>query len=174
MELYRIVIYVIIGVSLVLLFYINYYNKIKTYILKINSIENEIDKSLRLKYEKILNLFNISNLETEELEKIKELNISSFDFKQKLSEFESKILEFKNDNAEIEKNKDFIDNWYKIENININLESEEKFYNENIEKYNNMILKFPSRIVALIIKSKLKTYFDGKDMYDKNIKDFKI
>jgi len=34
--------------------------------------------------------------------------------------------------------------------------------------------KFPSKIVALILKLNEKRYFDGKNMYDKNTKDFKI
>ena len=50
----------------------------------------------------------------------------------------------------------------------------EKYYNENTTIYNNLVSKFPSKIVAKILRLKEKKYFDGKDMYDKNIKDFKI
>ena len=51
---------------------------------------------------------------------------------------------------------------------------EEKYYNESTTIYNNLVSKFPTKIVACLLRLKEKMYFDGKDMYDQNIKDFKI
>ena len=49
---------------------------------------------------------------------------------------------------------------------------EDKFFNTTI--YNELVTKFPSKIIAIILRLNEKRYFDGKNMYDKNIKDFKI
>ena len=51
METIKIVLYIVIGFSIILLGYVYIYNKIKTQILKINAAESEIDESLRLKYD---------------------------------------------------------------------------------------------------------------------------
>ena len=37
-----------------------------------------------------------------------------------------------------------------------------------------MISAFPANIVARNCKYEIKAYFDGKDMYDKDTKDFKV
>ena len=39
---------------------------------------------------------------------------------------------------------------------------------------NAHIRKFPNNIVAKIHQIKSKPYFDGKDMFDDNTKDFKL
>ena len=49
-----------------------------------------------------------------------------------------------------------------------------KYYNDIITDYNKMVKSFPSNLVALIFKFKTKLYFDGKDMSDDDIKDFKL
>ena len=64
--------------------------------------------------------------------------------------------------------------WYQIVNLNSRILGEEKYYNESTTIYNNLVSKFPTKIVACLLRLKEKMYFDGKDMYDQNIKDFKI
>ncbi len=49
-----------------------------------------------------------------------------------------------------------------------------KYYNDIITDYNKLVRRFPSNIVAKLSGYKLKTYFDGKDMNDEIIKDFKL
>lgn len=179
MEFFKIVMYTIIGIIVLLFIFIKMYNDIKMCSLKINSVESVIDEVLRSKYESILKIVSIIKQEDEKnkdfdnLEDIKDSNISSFELSRILSDSELKIFEYKND-SKISKNKDFNDLWYKIDSLNIKLQAEEKYYNENTTLYNNFISKFPSKIVALIMKFRERKYFDGKDMNDKNIKDFKI
>jgi LemA protein len=52
--------------------------------------------------------------------------------------------------------------------------SARKYYNDIITDYNKLVRSFPSNIVAKVCKYKVKTYFDGKDMNDDDIKDFKL
>lgn len=179
METFKIIMYTLIGIIFLLFIYIKMYNDIKICSLKINSVENVIDEVLRNKYESIVKIVSIIRQEDEKnkdfnnLDNIKDDKLSSFDLSRILSEIEIKIFEYKND-SKISKNKDFNDLWYKIENYNVKLEAEEKYYNENTTLYNNLVSKYPSKIVALIMKYSERKYFDGKDMNDKNIKDFKI
>ena len=49
-----------------------------------------------------------------------------------------------------------------------------KYYNDIITDYNKIVKSFPANIVAIIFKFKPKLYFDGKDMDDDIIKDFKL
>ena len=49
-----------------------------------------------------------------------------------------------------------------------------KYYNDTITEYNKLTKKFPSNIVAIMLKYKEKTYFDGKNMNDDIINDFKL
>ena len=49
-----------------------------------------------------------------------------------------------------------------------------KYYNDIITDYNKLVRTFPSNVVAKICGYKIKTYFDGKDMEDDDIQDFKL
>ena len=156
------------------------YNKIKTQILKINSAESEIDESLRNKYDIIIKIISEikqidkDNKSFKDVENIKNEELSSFDFDRKLMDLESKIYTIRNDNSKIQKNSTINNLWYDINNINTTIKAAEKYYNESITVYNNLVTKFPSKIIAIILRYKEKSYFDGKDLYDENTKDFKI
>ena len=63
---------------------------------------------------------------------------------------------------------------YDIDEMNESLSAYKKYYNENIVDYNKLIRKFPYNIIGKILKYKEKMFFDGKDLNDDNIKDFKL
>ena len=70
------------------------------------------------------------------------------------------------------------DSFIKIE-LNLNESEAEivasrRYYNDIITDYNKIIRTFPSNIVAKLCGYKQKTYFDGKDMTDDKINDFKL
>lgn len=180
MEAVQIILYIIIVIAVILLCYAGIYNKIKTQILKINSAESEIDESLRLKYDLLIKIISeIKQIEKDndkfnDVEKIKDENLSSFEFERKLADIESIVYTIRNDNTKLLKNNTFNDLWYEITNLNTKIKAEEKYYNENTTIYNSLVTKFPSKIVAMILRLSEKKYFDGKNMYDKNTKDFKI
>lgn len=180
MEILQIILYIIIIIGIILIGYALIYNKIKTQILKINSVESEIDESLRLKYDLLVKIISeIKKIEKDidkfnDFEKIKDENLSSFEFKRKLADVESDVYTIRNDNNKLVKNNTFNDLWYEITNLNTKIKAEEKYYNENTTIYNELVTKFPSKLIAVILRLNEKRYFDGKNMYDKNVKDFKI
>lgn len=176
MELFKIIMYTLIGIIFILFIYAKIHNDIKTCVLKINSVESEIDITLRKKFDLILKIISmLREEENEELfkdyEEIKDEELSSFEFERKLLDTEVDILNY---STKYSKNAVFNGITREIENINTKLEAEEKYYNENTTKYNDLISKFPTKIVGSLMRLKEKKYFDGKDMSDKNIKDFKI
>lgn len=176
MDTFRIILYIVIAIIIILLIYAKIYNDIKTRLLKINSVENEMDASLRLKYDLIVKI--IAELgdtkDFDDVEEIKDEELSSFEFSRRLYDIEMKIYSIKSESNKLSKSTSFNDLWYKITNLNSKISGEEKYYNENTTKYNALISRFPSNIVANIMRLKEKKYFDGKDMFDQNTKDFKI
>lgn len=180
MELLIFLGYMIIFMAITLIIYAYLYNKIKSQVLRINKAESEIDESLRNKYDIITKLIaeilqvEKNNKNLKNIDKIKNENLSSFEFERKLYDLESQIYTIKNENSKLQKSKVMNDLWYEIININTKIKAEKKYYNENTATYNSLVTKFPSKIIAILLKFEEKTYFDGKDMYDENIKDFKI
>lgn len=180
MNLFQIILFIVIIVIIVLFIYAYFYNKITTQMLKINAAESEIDSSLRYKYDLLVSLVNEilqadkDNKDFKNIDDLKDINVSSFEFERRLVDIESKIESIKNENSKLLKSSSFNNNLHEIYNINTKIRADEKYYNEKTTIYNNLVSKFPSNIVSRFMKLKEKKYFDGKDMYDKNTKDFKI
>lgn len=179
MNTFQIILCIVIVVVIILLLCTIIYNKIKTQVLKINSVESEIDGSLREKYDIIVKLISEikqidKNIKFNNYEKIKDEDLSSFEFERKLADLENQIYTSKNDNDKLVKNATINNLWYDVVNVNTKIKAQEKYYNESTTIYNGLVTKFPSKLIALVMRLKEKKYFDGKDMYDENIKDFKI
>ena len=108
-----------------------------------------------------------------EYEKLNEKNISNFDMDRKLNEGFTIILKMQDDlglDGDEELNKEL----EKIRRIDEKLCAAKNYYNKNTSLENAIIRKFPSNIIAKIHKFKVKLFFDGKDMDDEIIDDFKM
>lgn len=161
--------------------YIFIFNNLQTYKIKINESESIIDDLLRKKYDTLVLLKDVILDETElpdktfdEFKKIKEQNISSFDFERKLSEFNALINKIKTDYDILDDDARFKKYYDEIYTMNEKLEAAKSFYNKYTSILNKIIKKFPSNIVAFIHHIKVQAFFDGKDMFDEDIKDFKL
>ena len=177
-----IIILCVIVFLVLLLFFISYiYNRFQDYIIKLNEVESKIDDTLRNKYDSLIEMNNImketiktNKVIIDNLTKIKKEEISSFDLDRKLQEALSKVNFIRKQYKELHD----IDNLnklaYDIEDMNESLQAYKKYYNENIVKYNELIRKFPYNLIGKILKYDEKKFFDGKDLNDDNIKDFKL
>ena len=179
MTTHIIIILIIIVIFTIFLLYSITYNKFQDYIIKINESESKIDDALREKFDIILKLNNIikekiktNKILVDDLSKIK--NVSSFEMDRKLVEAMNKVNFVKDKYSQVESDEEVIKLLYNIEDIDESLRAFKKFYNETITEYNKLIRLFPYNIVGTILKYKEKTFFDGKDMSDDDIKDFKI
>lgn len=179
MNFANIVLILIIIFGIAALFYVITYNTLVTYKLKIEKAEGIIDESLRQKFDIIAKLnVAIKKVVTKkdylkEYIDLKNKRISNYDLDRKLTEAENLILEVKSDHAELD-NKDFNKSLKEISRINENLISSKNYYNRNTAELNKIIRKFPTNIVAKIHRYKIKPFFDGKNMQDAVIDDFKL
>lgn len=155
------------------------YNDLVSYKIKIEKAEGIIDESLRKKYDIIMEMnIAIKKVVTKkdylkDYTELKNKKISNYEMDRKLIEATNIILEVKNDYKELD-TKDFNKHIKEINKLNETLVSCKNYYNKNTSELNKIIRKFPSNIIAKIHKFKIKPFFDGKNMQDAVIDDFKL
>lgn len=179
MDIIHIVLILIIIFGVLAILYAMAYNNMVGYKHKIDTAECLIDESLREKYDMIAKLnVTIKGVVTKkdylkEYIDLKEKRISNYELDRKLMEAENIILEVKNDYAELN-NPEFNKNLKEIYKINEKLTSAKNYYNKNTADLNKVIRKFPSNFVAKMHKYKIKPFFDGKNLNDAVVDDFKL
>lgn len=179
MDILIIISEIIVIVSIILLWIIITYNNYQSYIIRINEVETKIDASLRKKYDLVSKCINIietysKNKVLEDITNLKNEKISNFDLDRKLTEAILKFENYKDKYEELETNETFIKTNIQINETNTELEACKNYYNDIVTSYNKKVKKFPSDIIAKLSKIKVRPYFDGKNMFDENIKDFKL
>ena len=181
MSIHIIIILIVIILFSVGFIYVNTYNKFQDYIIKINEVEGKIDDYLREKFDIILKLNNNikEKIKTkkelvDDLSNLKEEEISSFDMDRKLVEAMNKVNFVKENYTTLDNDAEVSKLLYDIDDIDESLRACKKFYNETITEYNKLIRKIPYNIVGKILKYEEKTFFDGKNMNDEDINDFKL
>ena len=169
----------IIIVGIIAIAYVITYNNLVNYKIKIEKAEGIIDENLRQKYDLIVKMnIAIKKVVTKkdylkDYIDLKDKRISNYELDRKLTEAMNIILEVKNDYNELD-NKEFNNELKEINIINETLISCKTYYNKNTTELNQIIRKFPSNIVAKIHRYKIKPFFDGKNMQDAVIDDFKL
>lgn len=159
--------------------YVITYNNLVNYKIKIEKAEGIIDENLRQKYDIIAKMnIAIKKVVTKkdylkDYIDLKDKRISNYELDRKLTEAMNIILEVKNDYNELD-TKEFNSDLKEINAINETLTSCKNYYNKNTTELNQIIRKFPSNIVAKIHRYKIKPFFDGKNMQDAVIDDFKL
>ncbi len=180
MNFLSIILIIIIILSLIGIFYVQIFNKLNDLKTKIEEAESIIDENLRLKYDILIRLSNTLKKEMKdnknyfkEYEKLKEMNISNFDMDRKLNEGLTLILKVQED-LNLEDNEEINQELENIKRLDEKLTATKNYYNKNTSLENSIVRKFPSNLIAKIHKFKVKLFFDGKDMDDEIIDDFKI
>ena len=169
----------IIIVGLVIIFYAVNYNKIVIYKIKIEKAEGDIDEALRQKYDTIARLnVLIKKVVTKkdylkEYIDLKEKRLTNYDLDRKLTEAVTTILEVKNDYSELD-TKEFNKELKTINKINEELTASKNYFNKNTSELNVLIRKFPTNMIAKIHHYTIKPFFDGKNMQDAVLDDFKL
>ena len=176
-----IILIIIVIIGILVINYIFNYNKLQSLNIKINEAESVIDNELRNKYDLILRASPIISklLKKEvtyfnELEDLKKESISNFDIDRKITEGESLVYKVKNDYRSLEDNDEYVTIVNSLKDSDEILEAAKSFYNKYTTEINLIIKKFPTNIISKIHKIKLRNYFDGKNMFDDEIKDFKL
>jgi len=172
---------IVVVLFIIIISFTHSYNNFQNYIIRINEAENNIDSTLRKRFDLINRSIDIikANAKIEEdiftnIIKLRSRKISNFDLDRELYEGIKEFNKYKEKYPNLLKS----DAFTKIDIALIESESEitafRKYYNDIITDYNKLVRSFPSNITALFCKFKKKPYFDGKDMEDDDIKDFKL
>ena len=162
------------------IYYVIYFNKLNDLKTKVMEAESIIDENLRIKYETLIRISNSlkKHMKSDknyfkEYEKLRDINISNFDMDRKLNEGFTLILKMMDD-LNLNDNEELIKEIDNIKRLDEKLTATKNYYNKNTRLENAIIRKFPTNIIAKIHKFKLKLFFDGKDMEDEIIDDFKV
>ncbi len=180
MTFFSIFLIIVIIICLGGIYYIISFNNLNDLKTKINEAEAIIDENLRLKYDSLIRISNTlkSHMKSDknyfkEYEKLSKMNISNFDMDRKLSEGFTLILKMQED-LNLDKDEDLNKEIEKIKRLDEKLCATKNYYNKNTSLENALIRRFPTNVIAHIHHFKIKLFFDGKDMDDEIIDDFKI
>ena len=161
--------------------YIILFNSMQHYTTKVDQAESIIDETLRRRYDLIMSASKIidkivkdkKNL-FKEFAKLKDENITNFDLDRKITENMILIKQLRNDYPELQEHKEFKSIFNDLKATEEKLQAAKAYYNKNTNLLNDLIRKFPANIIAKMHDVKIKLFFDGKDMHDDIIDDFKL
>ncbi len=171
--------FVVIIVGLICIVYVYNYNLLQHSKTKINQAECLIDEALRYRYDIILRADKLvkkatgKNIE-KDLDKLKDENISNFDLDRKLMECFNLLKQVKFDNPELMEDKAFKQVFTDDKKALEKLQASKSYYNKYTGEFNDLVRSFPSNIVAKMHGFQVKSFFDGKNMEDTIVDDFKL
>lgn len=181
MEVFIIFSVLFILLFLIILLVISSYNKFQVYIIRINEAEANIDSVLRKRFDLLNKSIEVIKAVTStddkvlvQIEKLKSKKLSNFELDRKLYDGLKELNRYKEKYPKLKSNESFIKIDVDLNESEAEITAFRKYYNDIITDYNKMVKSFPSSLVAFIFKFKSKLYFDGKDMSDDDIKDFKL
>ena len=174
---------VIIGIiialiGIVLIIFINQYNKFQWSNTLIQKGEVNIVNALTNKYNILLRYLdflknNKVEIKDEDYDKYKMINL-----KQPINKLNKQIIEMNNvvnqymdNNEKLLKNETIININKELNDANININGGKKYYNDNLIIYNNLCNAFPSNIIAKIKKYKQKEFLDNETKEELKILD---
>ena len=173
--------FIIIIIGALGILYVYQFNKLQHSKTKINQAECLIDEALRLRYDVLLKADafikkELKNKKTffKDLEKLKDENISNFDLDRKLIEFVNILTQIKVDYPDLADNKAFKSILLEDKKAAEKLQAAKSYYNKYTSESNDLVRTFPSNIVAKMHGIEIKAFFDGKNMEDEIIDDFKL
>ena len=168
-------------VCLFLIWCINTYNTYQYLIIRINESEASIDSTLRKRFDLLNKSIGIikanSDIEEDILEivvKLRSRKLSNFELDRQLYEAINEFHNIQDKYEELKKCESLIKIQVSLNESETEIVASRKYYNDIITKYNELVKKFPTVLIAKICKFKEKTYFDGKNMEDEIINDFKL
>lgn len=172
---------ILLFICSILMWIINTYNKFQVYIIRINEAEANIDAVLRKRFDLLNKSIDIikTNTKTEDdvlgqIIKLRSRKLSNFELDRKLYDGLKEFSKYKEEYPELKNSESFMKIDVELSESEAEIVAFRKYYNDIITDYNKLIKSFPTNTIALIFKFKSKLYFDGKDMNDDIINDFKL
>lgn len=161
--------------------YVYQYNRLQHSKTKIDQAECLIDEALRNKYDLLLRADKLIKTELDNdktffkgLEKVKSEDISNFELDRKITEYINLLEQVKLDYPSLAENKGFKEILSEKKKEDEKLQAAKSYYNKYTSELNDLVRQFPSNIVAKMHSINIKPFFDGKNMEDDIIDDFKL
>lgn len=165
----------------IIMWYASTYNHYQTYIIRINEAEAFIDTTLRKRFDLLNKSIGIikANLKEdqevlEQIVKLRSKKLSNFDLDRELYDAINEFHRYKETIEELKESESFLKIDMGLFESEAEIVAARKYYNDIITDFNGLIRKFPSNIVAKFCHYQQKPYFDGKDMTDQVVNDFKL
>lgn len=182
MTWFVVILILIIIVCLLLIWYISTYNHYQDYIIRINEAETNIDSILRKRFDLLNKSIGVikanCDVEGEILEiivKLRSRKLTNFELDRQLYDAINEFNHYRETYYDdLKKSDSFMKIEIALNESEAEIVAARKYYNDIITDYNKLITKFPSNIVGKICKYEYKPYFDGKDMTDDIVNDFKL
>lgn len=172
---------VTIVVCILLIWYINTYNRYQSYIIRINEAEASIDSTLRKRFDLLNKSISIIKANADVKEEILEIiiklrsrKLTNFELDRLLYEAINEFNHYRETYEELKNSESFLKIDIGLNESEAEIVASRKYYNDIITDYNKLVRSFPSNFVAQMCKYKNKLYFDGKNMNDDITNDFKL
>lgn len=172
---------VLIAVSLLIIWIANSYNQFQVLIIRINEAEANIDSVLRKRFDLLNKSIDVIKANTkvekdvlDQIVKLRSRKLSNFDLDRKLYDGIKEFEKYKEEYPKLKNTEAFMKIDIALNESEAEIVAFRKYYNDIITDYNKLVKAFPTNIIALIFKFKNKLYFDGKDMNDEIVDDFKL
>lgn len=177
MNIVEYVLLIIIAVCLITIWLVAIYNKYQIYVIRINEAEANIDSVLRKRFDLLNKSINIIKAACEDekdvlemIVKLRSRKLTNFEFDRRLYESLNEFYKYGEKYPSLKKNENYIKIGFGLSETESEIVAFRKYYNDIITDYNKLVKTFPSNIVAKLCRYEYKTYFDGKEQDDKNIK----
>lgn len=172
---------VIIVVCIIFVWMVNTYNKIQIMSIRINEAEANIDSVLRKRFDLLNKSIDVikkyasdDNDVLSMIVRLRSRKLSNFELDRKLYDGLKEFCKYKEMYPKLKVNESFMKIDIALGESEAEIVAFRKYYNDIITDYNKLVKSFPANLVALIFKFKSKPYFDGKNMDDDIINDFKL
>ena len=163
MKLLFIGVILILIITIILAILIMNYNDYQVTIIKISEACENIKLLLTKKMELLVMIRNIiedknKNIKFSDFD-ITNKKMNSFELNKELNRFNKKVTEIVEYSKDVKLDDDEKNIINDLKKINIELEGNERYYNDNVVIYNKLIKCFPSNIVGKICKYKVKDFY---------------
>ena len=154
-------------IGIILIVFINQYNKFQWSNTLIQKGEVNIVNALTNKYNILLRYMDLLknnkvDITDKDYDEYKLLNLKQpiNKLNKKINEMNNLINHYMDNNEKLLKNESIININKELNEANIHINGGKKYYNDNLVQYNNLCNAFPSNIIAKLKKYKEKEFLD--------------
>jgi len=176
-----IILTLIIIAAIITMIYINNYNKLLYYKKRVEYAESVILEELNVRYDLVNKTKATIKKNTKKdldiydaLDKAKENHDNVIDYEKELTNAIQTIYLVMTDYPKLEEKKEFKKIIRELQESDTKIDAAKGYYNNNNQILNDMIKSFPSNIVALFNGTKVKSFYEAKQIFKEEIKEEEI